>query len=147
MDTEDRFSELLLRALTPSDGARPKRMEDRSVDTSCPHVPFGFVRTMSMQLAAGHEPDEFWAYAVSQDDFVDPLTATIQSLDVSRLKAVFTTIRKDLERVGGQEAVAEFGESPVQALAVERGCQHCCGQVLLMRYTDTANYVHWHRES
>lgn len=147
MSTEDRLAEILLKAMAPLEEERFRQAEQREIDTSCPHVPFGFVRTGTLSLSVGQQPDEFWAYAISVDQFLDPLSAKIEALSSSRLEPIFATIRLDLARIGETDMFAGCPTLPVEVFSVERACQHCSGQVMLMRYSDKATYLHWHRES
>ena len=146
MRTGSRLAEILVNAAALSDRMPPIDIIQTEVDTSCPHVPFGFVRSIRLSLVAGQEPDQFWSYAISTDELLDPLSAEIQTLDLSKLGSVVATIHKDLARVGSEQDV-EVSMSPAECFSVEKACQHCSGRVLLLRYANEANYVHWHRES
>ena len=99
MSTKDRLDAILLNALTAPEGAWPSSTVRWEVDTSCPNVPIGFVRTVSFSLLDRQAPDVFWAYAISEDEFLNPLPATIGAIDTLQLESAFAIIRNESPRL------------------------------------------------
>lgn len=146
MNAQQRLLDLLVKAAQPAraDEFRDQRKDE--VDTSCPHVPFGFVLVRRLAMPAADSPDDFWSYCLATDQNIDVLPASIQSLDSTRLNGVSSVVDGDLARVGNRMDLRWLFD-PVECFVVSGGCSSCGGQVLLVRTAEEAAYLHWHRES
>ena len=115
-------------------------------NTSCSHVPFGFVRIWRAALQGEEAADRFWADALGADESLDLLPATVKELEASRLQGILSALCSDLARVESPAVVMPVPQV-MERFAVEAACNGCCGQVLLLHSSNEAMYVHWHRES
>jgi hypothetical protein len=115
-------------------------------DTSCPYVPFGFVRTISVPKNKIDSEEEFWGQCLSTDENLDLLTAEIVELDGKRVADIVNVIAADISRVGKSHEMKSFDPKDI-CLSVENSCKYCCGSVLLGSTSEEFIYVHWHRES
>jgi hypothetical protein len=146
MSDSPRLISILVNAAGPADPRGIDGLSKTEFDTSCPHVPLGFVRVWRMRLPPDETPDQFWSYCLVSDEHLNVLSASVKELDSSRLRALFETIQSDLARVGEVCIFAWLSEVK-ECLTVDAACDCCCGKVLLVRCHQEAIYAHWHRES
>ncbi|HVK93246.1 MAG TPA: hypothetical protein VM571_00800 [Noviherbaspirillum sp.] len=115
-------------------------------DTSCPYVPFGFVRIAQERLDKVVESEKFWGACLAADSCIDLLPATIRLVQEKVVRDVFRLVEQDLERVNLKKKIT-FPLEGSDWLEVESACKHCGGHVLLARSSTDVFYLHWHRES
>ena len=116
------------------------------VDTSCPHVPFGFVRVFQTQILSPNEADLFWAGCVSSDQLVDLAGATIEVISTSSIRSIIDVAEADISRTLTNQII-EIPNNIDECFTIENDCDSCCGRVLLIKAGNHAFYIHWHRES
>jgi hypothetical protein len=145
MRTTERFDQILLHSSSTEEISHLEHCEKLEVDTSCAHVPIGFV-ALARSVDANARPDEFWSSCIATDKFIDPVAAKIEALSSASVEEIFQCIRQDLARVIKAETVS-FPSKIEECFALLDGCASCCGQVLLIKTNQEVIYVHWHRES
>jgi hypothetical protein len=116
------------------------------IDTSCPHVPFGFIRVSQAKVSSSDEADLFWANCVSGDQFVDLAGASVEEKSTFSILSIVDVAKTDISRVGADQTI-EFPKNIDECFIVENGCDYCCGRILLIKAESHAFYIHWHRES
>jgi len=147
MITISRTDQLLINA-NSSEATDFEQYPSIEFDTSCPHVPFGFVRVVRANLNNCETADKFWASCIAADKQIDCVVATIEEFQLARLASVIKVLRDDLARVNIKEIVDFPALEKIQeCFSLEKGCKYCCGRILLIKTKDEAIYVHWHRES
>ena len=145
MSTSERFMHVLAQSVQSS-GSWREAISRVQVDTSCPYVPFGFVRIWRSPLRGEEAADTFWAHALGADESLELLPATVKELETSRLQGILSAVCSDFARVDAPPLVIPVSQV-MECFAVEAACNGCCGQVLLLLSPGEAMYVHWHRES
>lgn len=116
------------------------------VDTSCPWVPFGFVRMIKRIWSIDEDPRDFWAACIGKDEMLDLLAANLVAMDFHQLKSVFQVMVQDVRRVGESMTYPNI-EDGAECWRLTNGCSCCFGAILLMRFYSEIFYIHWHRES
>jgi hypothetical protein len=148
MITVSRTDKILIDANFPEVTELFEQCASVEFDTSCPHVPFGFVKVVRARLNNSETPDRFWASCIASDQQIDCVVATIEEFQPPRLASLTKVLREDLARVDVRETVDLPALEQIQeCFALENGCKYCGGKILLIKTKIEAFYVHWHRES
>lgn len=146
MTDEENIDWTLVLAFNPRIDDAAGGAEVFEVDTSCPWVPFGFIRMIKRSWNNGEDPRDFWAACIGKDEMLDLLSANIIPTDFHQLKSIFQLMVQDTRRVGESMILPNIEEG-VECLRLTNGCSCCFGAVLLMRFFSEIFYIHWHRES
>lgn len=116
------------------------------IDTSCPHIPFGFIRVSQEKVSSSDEADLFWANCISGDQHVDLVGVSVEEKSTSLVSSIVDIAKTDISRVGADQTI-ELPKNIDECFIVESGCDYCCGRILLIKAENHAFYIHWHRES